>query len=105
MTLPYLCMFPLSFNFGKASPSRRVAGSETTSASTTAFLLLLLNNPNKLERLVEEIDSTFPSADDDITFAKLKELPYLNAVVWEGLRLMAVPAGTQTDKKLGFDSC
>jgi cytochrome P450 len=71
-----------------------VAGSETTSASTTAILLLLVNNQKKLGRLIEEIDSTFPSMDDDITFAKIQELPYLNAVLWEGLRLMATPTST-----------
>lgn len=71
-----------------------MAGSETTSASTTAILLLLVNNQKKLERLVEEIDSTFPSIDDDITFAKIQDLPYLNAVIWEGLRLTAPAAGT-----------
>lgn len=49
----------------------RVAGSETTSSTTTAILLLLVNNQKNLERLTEEIDSTFSSTDDDVTFAKL----------------------------------
>ncbi|KUJ07792.1 cytochrome P450 [Mollisia scopiformis] len=69
-----------------------VAGSETTSASTTAILLHLVNNPAKLKLLEEEIESKF-SENDEITFAKLHDLPYLNAVIWEGLRLMTAPAG------------
>ncbi|KAE9378887.1 cytochrome P450 [Stipitochalara longipes BDJ] len=69
-----------------------VAGSETTSASTTAILLLLVNNLDKLECLTAEIDSAF-SKTEEVTFAKLQELPYLNAVLWEGLRLMAPSAG------------
>jgi hypothetical protein len=69
-----------------------VAGSETTSSATTAILLQLVNNPEKLEYLTKEIRSSF-SEDGDVTFAKLQELPYLNAVVWEGLRLMTAPAG------------
>lgn len=59
-----------------------MAGSETTSAATTAIQLLVVNYPTKLERLVEEIDSTFPSAKIDVTFAKLQDLAYLNGVVW-----------------------
>jgi len=73
-----------------------VAGSETTSAATTAILLLLVNNQKKLEVLIEEIDLTFSNVNDDVTFGKLQELPYLNAVIWEGLRLMAAPAGNLT---------
>ncbi|PMD36797.1 cytochrome P450 [Hyaloscypha variabilis F] len=69
-----------------------VAGSETTSSNSTAILMLLVNNMDKLQRLIEEIDSVF-SRNDEVTFTKLQELPYLNAVLWEGLRLVAPSAG------------
>lgn len=61
-------------------------------ASITAFLLLLVNNLDKLEHLTAEIDSEFGN-NEDITFRALQELPYLNAVIWEGLRLMSPTAG------------
>jgi len=54
--------------------------------------MLLVNNMDKLQRLIEEIDSAF-SRNDEVTFTKLQELSYLNAVLWEGLRLVAPSAG------------
>jgi hypothetical protein len=74
----------------------RAAGSDTTSKSTTAIIVQLVNAQKKLDRLVEEIDLAFPSIDEDITFTKLQELPYLNAVIWEGMRVIGAPAGTFT---------
>jgi hypothetical protein len=55
--------------------------SEMTAGLATVILFQLVNNPQKPECLIEEIDSTFPSVDDDIITAKLQELPYLNAVL------------------------
>ena len=52
--------------------------------------MLLLNNPEKLKRLVEELDTAFPSLDDHITFAKTQDLPYLNAVINETSRVAPV---------------
>jgi cytochrome P450 len=67
--------------------------SEMTAGLATGTLFQLVNNPQKPECLIEEIDSTFPSVNDDIMIAKLQELPYLRAVVWESMRLMSIPAG------------
>jgi cytochrome P450 len=63
--------------------------SETTAGLATGILLQLINNPQKPECLIEEIDSTFLSVNDDIMIAKLLEPPYLNAVIWESMRLMS----------------
>lgn len=41
--------------------------------------------------LVEEIDKTFPSPDDPVTFAKTQDMPYLNAVLLETMRVMFAP--------------
>ena len=91
MRLQCLCVDSPSFKIGSLL-FLRVAGSETASASITAILLLLVNNPGKLEVLKKEIDPAF-EGDKEVTFAKLQELSYLNAVLWEGLRLMSPTAG------------
>lgn len=66
----------------------RIAGTDTTSVTTTMALLLLVNNQEKLDKLVVELDDAFPSRDDPITFEKTLHLPYLNAVLDESMRLM-----------------
>jgi hypothetical protein len=55
--------------------------SEMTVGLVTGILFQLVNNPQKPECLIDEIDSIFPSVDDDIIIPKLQELPYLNAVL------------------------
>jgi Cytochrome P450 len=73
----------------------RIAGSDTTSLTATFTLLLLLNNQEKLKKLISEIDSTFPSLENTITFANTQDLPYLNAVINESMRIMPIiTAGT-----------
>ncbi|TGO34982.1 hypothetical protein BHYA_0174g00060 [Botrytis hyacinthi] len=65
-----------------------IAGSDTTGTTCTFTLLLLLNNPSKLQLLTQEILSAFPSKNDIITFANTQDLPYLNAAINESMRLM-----------------
>jgi hypothetical protein len=55
--------------------------------SVTQCLLQLVNNPSKLKILAAEIDAIFPNETDLVTFAKTQELKYLNAVIYEGMRL------------------
>jgi cytochrome P450 len=71
----------------------RIAGSDTTGLTATFTLLLLLNNQEKLKELTAEIDSNFVSLDDTITFAKTQDLPYLNAVINESMRIMPIVTG------------
>ncbi|KAK2017789.1 cytochrome P450 [Colletotrichum eremochloae] len=69
-----------------------VAGGETVStflAGTTSFLL---KHPHTLSRVQEEIRSAFPSYES-INAQKAQQLPYLQAVIHEGLRLY--PPGSQ----------
>jgi cytochrome P450 len=79
------------------------AGSETTATVLTGTLNYLLQNPEKMEQLKQEIREAF---DDirDMTLDRLKNLKYLEAVLNEGLRLCPpipwilprkVPAGGQ----------
>lgn len=46
----------------------------------------LVQNPDKLEALVADVRGAFQSADE-MNCETVKELPYLNAVLWEALRL------------------
>ncbi|KAL6794449.1 cytochrome P450 [Trichoderma sp. SZMC 28012] len=62
------------------------AGSETTATALSGTLNYLVNNPDKLETLVREIRGTFQQ-ESDIDLDALRKLPYLNAVLNEGLRL------------------
>jgi len=68
----------------------RLAGSETTSSTLTLILLLLVNSPAELRTLIAEIDAAFCSPEDVITFEAMQNLPYLNAVINEGMRVMPI---------------
>lgn len=70
----------------------RIAGSDTTSTTATFTVTLLVNHQDKLQNLMEELDAAFPSKDDPITFAKTQDLPYLNAVCNESMRIMPIVA-------------
>ncbi|RDW77757.1 hypothetical protein BP6252_05810 [Coleophoma cylindrospora] len=69
-----------------------LAGSDTTSYSATCALLLLLNNPETFKALMTEIDAEFPALDSDISFEKIQNMPYLNAVISESMRVMPAAA-------------
>ena len=80
------------------------AGSETIASALTAIFRELVQHPGVLHRLTNELRSTF-STEGDITIASTTTLPYLNAVINEGLRLdipavisppRVVPAGGDT---------
>ncbi|KAL9113019.1 MAG: hypothetical protein Q9227_002884 [Pyrenula ochraceoflavens] len=65
-----------------------IAGAETASSSLTFTLLLLVNNPQALAKVSQELQTAFPSLDETITKEKVMSLPYLEAVINESLRLM-----------------
>lgn len=74
-----------------------VGGSETTATSMTGIFNHLCKPKNKpvLDRLTREIRAAY-AAEDEITLEKINsiELPYLDAVINEGLRIAhPVPAG------------
>ncbi|KAI0199683.1 cytochrome P450 [Astrocystis sublimbata] len=62
------------------------AGSETTATVLGGILNYLVSYPDKLEALVKEVRSNFPEIEN-ISLDALEKLPYLNAVINEGLRL------------------
>lgn len=82
-----------------------IAGSETTATCLAGTLSYLVNvKEDKLAILADEVRQRFPSPDG-MTLEALRDLPYLNAVIKEGLRLCPpipwmlprrVPAGGDT---------
>ncbi|KAL1876477.1 hypothetical protein Daus18300_002721 [Diaporthe australafricana] len=65
------------------------AGSDTTSISLTAVMWNLLKHPEALAKLRAEIDTMIDSGEitESITFSDSQKMPYLQAVIKEGMRL------------------
>ncbi|TQN65799.1 Cytochrome P450 monooxygenase sdnE [Colletotrichum shisoi] len=64
------------------------AGSETTAQTLTRILFYLKHVPDTLRRLRTELDAAMPSGAAELPpWAELQKLPYLTAVIREGLRL------------------
>lgn len=69
-----------------------LAGSETTSTTLSCTVNYLVQNPKELGKLVAEVCHAFQE-ESQISFAAVKELPFLNAVINEGLRLADPTSG------------
>ena len=70
-----------------------VAGSETTATSLSGVTNYLCKNPRVLRQLVKEVREAF-EYESDIKLSALSRLPYLTAVLHEGLRMCPpVPCG------------
>ncbi|KUL82310.1 hypothetical protein ZTR_09714 [Talaromyces verruculosus] len=69
--------------------SNIAAGSDTTAISMSAVLYHLIRNPDKMAKLREEIDKKSAAGElsDPITFGQSQEMPYLQAVIKEALRI------------------
>lgn len=67
------------------TPITSLAGSDTTASATRAILLHVVTNPQVLERLLEEISKTDISSP--IKDSEAKKMPFLQAVIKEGLRI------------------
>ncbi|KAF2661056.1 cytochrome P450 [Lophiostoma macrostomum CBS 122681] len=70
-----------------------VAGSETCGTVLSGTTHYLLENRDALRELTKEIRDAFGSANE-MTFGSLVALPYLNAVINEGLRLSPPVGGS-----------
>ncbi|THY15917.1 benzoate 4-monooxygenase cytochrome P450 [Aureobasidium pullulans] len=64
------------------------AGSETTASLLTGWIYFLLSKPAVYQRVVKEVRDSFSSAED-ITWANVGKLTYLEATVNEALRLVS----------------
>ncbi|KAJ0778883.1 putative geraniol 8-hydroxylase [Helianthus annuus] len=82
-----------------------LAGTETSSNTTEWAMTELLLNPDMFSRVREEVSTTV-GENGKIQEAKLLDLPYLQAVIKETMRLhlavpLLVPHKTETEVKLG----
>ncbi|KAL5522514.1 hypothetical protein ACEPAG_8530 [Sanghuangporus baumii] len=80
-----------------------IAGSDTTSTTLSGLFYYLLSNPLEYKRLQHEIDTAFPPGEGDpFDTTKLAEMPFLNAVINESLRLQPpVPTYLQRAPEAG----
>ncbi|KAL4744100.1 cytochrome P450 [Aspergillus similis] len=70
-----------------------VAGTETTATALSGLFYQLLQNPDKMEKLVNEVRGNFQK-DSDIDMRALEQMQYLNACLEEALRVYPpVPIG------------
>lgn len=69
--------------------SNMVAGSDTTAISLSAVMYYLLKNPASMQSLRDEVDSFASRGElsDHPTFKESQQMPYLQAVIKEALRL------------------
>ena len=76
------------YNVYAAGLSNITAGSDTTASTISGILYHLVRNPDKLQRLRDEIDQF--AADGKISrpiqFKEAQQMPYLQAVMKEGMR-------------------
>ena len=63
-----------------------VAGSETSASALTGITYYLCRHPQVLNRLNQEVRQAFQK-EEDITFVRVGELRYLNAVISESMRV------------------
>lgn len=60
-------------------------------ALTVSYIILLVAmHPNVQERLFQELRAVFASQDEDMTYEHMQQLPYLDQVIKEVLRLYPV---------------
>jgi cytochrome P450 len=79
------------WNVYAVAMSNITAGSDTTAATISGILYHLLNRPDKLQKLREEI-AQFEAegkASRPIEFKETQQMPYLQAVMKEGMRMHA----------------
>ena len=63
------------------------AGTETTAMTLSIITYYLLEKPEMLEKMKEELFEFQPNINADLHFQQLEQLPYLSSIVLEGLRL------------------
>ncbi|KAF2269980.1 cytochrome P450 [Lojkania enalia] len=83
------------------------AGFETTANTLRLILYHVYSNDEILQRLREEIASVTTQSTEPIQLKKLEQLPYLTAILMEGMRLspaVASRAARITDKDLFYDN-
>lgn len=78
-----------------------VGGSESVTTVLTGIINYLIRSPSKIRILVDEIRQSFQT-EDSINITSLSRLPYLTAVIHEGLRLCpTIPDGMRRQIPVG----
>ncbi|OBZ68798.1 hypothetical protein A0H81_11369 [Grifola frondosa] len=73
-----------------------IAGADTTSSVLTNLFFCLLTNRDAYDRLQSEVDTHYPPGEDALDTKYHADMPFLNAVINETLRLYpATPDGSQ----------
>lgn len=72
-----------------------VAGGDTTATTIRMVMLCLLTNPVAYRKLQQEIDNVISAGtiSSPVTDTEARKLPYLQAIIQEGLRIKAPAAG------------
>lgn len=70
-----------------------LAGIDTTSSAAIGILYCLAKNQDKQQLLREELRRILPNKDDPLTPDKMRNMPYLRAVIKEGIRLYPPTSG------------
>lgn len=73
-----------------------IAGVDTTMASTFNALYSLAMNPDKQQRLREELQQHFPDKNSKLTVDKIRDLPYLRACIKESARITPILSNFRT---------
>ncbi|KAJ5528289.1 Benzoate 4-monooxygenase [Penicillium frequentans] len=69
-----------------------IAGSDTTSNTACAILYWCLRTPGVIPKLQKTLDEAIPKDIDVPTFAMVKDIPYLQWVIWETMRIHSTSA-------------
>ncbi|CAL8578974.1 hypothetical protein XPA_004738 [Xanthoria parietina] len=68
-----------------------LAGTDGTAITLSTIIYHLLSNPSMLDRLKDELVNAMPDPDALPTGAQVGHLPYLTAIIQEGLRIRPPP--------------
>uniref|UniRef100_A0A0A1XC16 Probable cytochrome P450 12e1, mitochondrial n=1 Tax=Zeugodacus cucurbitae TaxID=28588 RepID=A0A0A1XC16_ZEUCU len=71
-----------------------MAGVDTTSSTLTGILFCIAKNPDKQQKLFEELKAILPNKDSRLTIENMQNLPYLRACIKEGMRYYPIIMGT-----------
>jgi cytochrome P450 len=69
------------------------AGTETTGGTLDTITYYVLSNPQILKQLKAELTGAFPTPTDSISYEAARRLPYLSAIINEGLRMAGSVSG------------
>lgn len=70
-----------------------MAGVDTTASTFTGAMLCIAKNPEKQEKLREEVMRVLPDKDTEFTEASMKNVPYLRACIKESQRIHPLIVG------------